>query len=93
MPGHPLDHPLGDLERRQARVAGAAQDAEHVVLLPGHAGWRDDEGELVAHVVCRPHQAEQRLVPERAEGLVLAEFLLQQRRLAVPRQHYQSIVD
>src|SRR5687767_11083291 len=28
-----LDHALADLERGQARLAGAAQDAQHVVLL------------------------------------------------------------
>jgi hypothetical protein len=40
-----LDHPVGDIERRDAGVAAAPKDAEHVELLQGDAGRLDYFGE------------------------------------------------
>jgi hypothetical protein len=41
-PGRLLDHAVGDVEGRQAALAGPAENAQHVVLLQGDSAPLDN---------------------------------------------------
>ena len=69
-----LDHAPGDLERRQGRLAGAAQDAQHVVLLVGDAEGLEDAREMAAQDVDRLQEAEGGLVARRRERAALLDL-------------------
>ncbi|HEY1433940.1 MAG TPA: hypothetical protein VGG65_01115 [Thermoanaerobaculia bacterium] len=72
--GRPLDHAIGDLERRKPGGPGAAQDAQHVVLLVGDAERLEDAGLALAQQVGRLQEPESRLVGRGGEGLALADL-------------------
>ncbi len=59
--------------------AGAAQDAQHVVLLQGDAGRLDDLLDAPAHQVGGAQEAEDGFLAGRAERYGLENFVLQQR--------------
>src|ERR1019366_2959905 len=73
--GRGLDHPFGDVERRQAFPAGAAQDPEDVVLLDGDALRFDDGTDQPAQNVRRAHETDSNLLRLRRKGLGLLQLL------------------
>ena len=73
--GARLDHARGDLECRQAVFAGAAQDAQHVVLLQRDVVPLEDARQLGAHVVRGAQQRHHRLVGVRGERPPLLDLV------------------
>lgn len=72
--GRTFDHPVGDLERGQSFVAGAAEDAEDVVLLAGDAGGFEHLCDEAFHDVGGPQEAEEGLLLTRPERSCLADL-------------------
>ena len=62
-----LDHPGGDLERRDGLRVGAAQNAQDVVLLGGDAVGFDGGRQTPLQLVARPQESDAGLLERRRE--------------------------
>src|SRR6185503_9534153 len=83
-----LDHARGDLQGGEAGVAGAAQDAQHVVLLQRDAALLDHLREPAAHAVGGRHQRDHAFLGERRERPRLVDLLPDRPHLREPLPDY-----
>ena len=75
--GRLLDHPLRNVQRRHAFVAGTAENPQDVVLLEGDTVRLHQRGHLPPHQIGGAHQGDHGFVGHRLERPTLANLLLQ----------------
>jgi len=88
--GRFVDHAVADDERRQSVVAGAAQDAQHVVLLRGDAAARDDLCEVPLDDRRRSENAHSHFGARRVKRPTLCDLRLETTPVLRGSRHRQS---